>query len=130
MNIGVSSHVLESVYHSLIESILTFNLIVWFGALTVHDKSRFGRVVKTASKIVGTPQKQLCDLYTRTVKKKAKKIMADTSHPLCQHFELLPSGLRPVAKKNAYAKSFVPTAVSVLNECNERSRDGMRVLSA
>jgi hypothetical protein len=48
----------------------------------------------TASKVVGTPQKQLCDLYTRTVKKRAKMIMADTSYPLCQHFELLPSGQR------------------------------------
>jgi hypothetical protein len=40
----------------------------------------------------------------------------------------LPSGQRlkkkPVAKKNAYAKSFVPTAVSVLNERFEQSRDG------
>jgi hypothetical protein len=130
-NFGVSSQVLESVYRSLIESILTFNLIVWFGALTVRDKSRLGRVVKTASRIVGTPQKQLCDLYTMTVKKKAQKIMADSSHPLSQHFELLPSGQRlkkPVAKKNAYAKSFVPTAVTVLNECTERTRNGMRAI--
>jgi hypothetical protein len=108
----------------------------WFDPRHDHKKalnmSRLGRVVKTASKIVGTYQKQLCDLYTRTVKKKAKEIMADTSHPLCQHFELLPFGQRlknPVAKKNAYAKSFVPTAVSVLNECFERSSDGMRVFS-
>jgi hypothetical protein len=34
-----------------------------------------------------------------------------------------------VPKKNAYAKSFVPTAASVLNECFERSMHGMRVLS-
>ena len=55
--------------------------------------------------------------------------MADAGHPLCQHFELLPSGRRlkkPYAKKNAYAKLFVPSAVTLLNGCSDRSRNGMR----
>ena len=120
-NFGVSGPVLESVYRSLIESILTFNIIVWFGLLTVKEKSRLMRIVKTCGKIVGVPQRQLSDLCDKAMEKKAKSIMCDCSHPLSQYFELLPSGRRlkqPVAKKNAFSKSFIPSAVSMLNKCS------------
>ena len=36
---GVSQGILEMVYTSLIESILTFNIVTWFGVLTVRNKA-------------------------------------------------------------------------------------------
>jgi hypothetical protein len=115
---GVSNHVLESVYRCLVESILTFNIVTWYGNLSVKNRVRLARVVNTASKIVGSTQKQLRDLFHLSVQRKSLFILQDNAHPLNSCFQHLPSGRRlrvPLAKKNVYKKSFVPTAVSVLN---------------
>ena len=53
---GVSQGILEMVYISLIESILAFNIVNWFGVLIVRNKARLSRVVNTASKVTGCSQ--------------------------------------------------------------------------
>ena len=86
--------ILECVYRSLIESILMFNAVSWYGNLSVKDKARLNRVVNVAGKVVGRNQKQPSELYGVAVKKKANKIVGDRTHPLNDCFELLPSGRR------------------------------------
>ena len=118
----VSSSILEMVYRSLIESILTFSSISWFGNLSVKDKSKLIRVIKLAGKIIGSNQKQLSVLHQKYAKKIAIKILTDSSHPLSEFFQLLPSGRRfraPLAKRNIYKRSFVPYAISILNGRSE-----------
>ena len=44
---GVSQGILEMVYKSLIESILAFNIVTWFGVLTVRNEARLSRVVNS-----------------------------------------------------------------------------------
>ena len=71
-----------------------------------------------ASKIIGVEQKQLCDLYHLSVCRMSLLILHDKTHLLNFCFQHLPSGRQlnmPLAKKNVYKKSFIPTAVSVLN---------------
>ena len=58
-----SEKVLELVYRSLIESILTFNIVMWYGNLSVKHRDLLARVVNMASKVVGRQQLQLCELY-------------------------------------------------------------------
>ena len=115
---GVSCHVLE-MYHCLVESvILSFNIVTWYGNLSVKNRARLARVVNRASKIIGVAQKQLHDLSHLSVCRKSLSILHDKTHPLNFCFQHLPSGRRlkmPLAKKNVYKKSFIPTAVSVLN---------------
>lgn len=114
----VSSQILETVYRSLVESILTFNIIVWFGNLTVKDKARLARVVKLAGRIVGSEQRQLPDLYHQFARRKVSKIQLDQTHFLHNSFQMLPSGRRlraPFAKRNLYKRSFVPSAINILN---------------
>lgn len=114
----VRSEILETVYRSLVESILTFNIIVWFGNLTVKDRARLSRVVKLAGKIIGSEQRQLSHLYNMFLKRKAQKIRLDPTHPLHNSFQMLPSGRRlrtPLAKRNLYKHSFIPSAISILN---------------
>jgi len=114
----VSAPILETVYRSLIESILTFNIITWFGNLSVKDRARLSRVVKLAGRIIGSQQKQLPDLYHQAVYRKARKIRLDPTHPLHNSFQLLPSRRRlraPLAKRNLYKRSFIPSAISILN---------------
>ena len=54
---GVGSHVLESVYRCLVESVLSFNIVTWYGNLSVKNRARLARVVNTAGKIIGVEPK-------------------------------------------------------------------------
>ena len=76
------------------------------------------RVVNTASKLIGNNQKQLSSIYKDALKRKSTQILYDPAHPLNQAFQKLPSGRRlkvPLAKKNLFKKSFVPSAILILN---------------
>ena len=114
----VSKDVLTLVYRSLIESVLTFNISSWYNQLTIKHKTRLSRIVNHAAKITGSPHTPLSELYSRSVIRKANLITADHSHPLHHSFQLLPSGRRfnvPLARKNIYKKSFIPSAITILN---------------
>ena len=114
----VSQHILQLVYRSLIESVLSFNIITWYGNVSGKNKVKLARVVNTASKLIGNNQKQLSSIYKDAMKRKSTQILYDPAHPLNQAFQKLPSGRRlkvPLAKKNLYKKSFVPSAILILN---------------
>ncbi len=122
-NFGVSQTILETVYKSQVESILSFNMIMWYGNLNIKWRNKLQKIVNMASKILGKPQKQLSSLYNELIRSKAEKIISDSSHPLYSEFELLPSGKRyrlPMARKNLYKKSFVPEAVNTINKTRMR----------
>ena len=90
-----STEVLQLVYRSLIESVLSFNLVSWYGNVFVKNKARLARVVNQAGKIVGIKQLQLYDLYQLALRRKAVQIYHDSTHPLNSTFETLPSDRRP-----------------------------------
>ena len=105
-------------YKSLVESVLTFNIVVWYGNLGVKGKAKLARIVGMAGKIVGAKQDSLSDLYLTAVERKTARILDDAKHPLFSQFQKLRSGRRykvPIARKNVYKKSFIPSAISVLN---------------
>lgn len=87
--------------------------------LTPRPQSvRLAQIVNQASKITGHKQPQLQDLFTRSSTSIAIHIYNDPTHPLHSSFQLLPSGRRlkvPLARKNLYKNSFIPTAVTILN---------------
>ncbi len=98
----LAKHILELVYKSIVESVLTFHLPVWYEHLNCRLKNKLSRIVSSANKIIGRPQNQLTQLYVERTKKKTRVILADGSHPLFRQFELLKSGRRyrvPLAKK-------------------------------
>ena len=134
----VSSHDLESVYRGEApellsqqpwpwvcvslscweRSLLQHSDLVWKLNLSFKNRARLARVVNTASKITGVKQKQQCDLYHISVRRKSVSILHDKTHPLNVCFQHPPSGRQlkvPLAKKNVCKKTFIPTAVSVLN---------------
>lgn len=116
--LGVSAQIIELVYITHIESVLTFHLSAWFDYLNCKLKKKLNRIVSMASKIVGKPQKPLCQIYTDRTRNKARKITVDSTHPLSSEFELLKSGRRfrvPLAK-SYLKKSFIPNAISILNQ--------------
>ena len=114
----VSQNILQLVYRSLIESVLTFNIILWYGNLSVKNRNKLSRIVNMAEKVIGLRQNSLLSIYHSAVARKSQNIINDSDHPMYCHFQKLPSGRRyriPFARKNLFKKSFLPSAVSILN---------------
>ena len=91
------------VYKSLVESVLTFNIVVWYGKLVVKGKAKMACIVGMAGKIVGAKQDSLSDLYLTAVERKTAQILDDAKHPLFSQFQKLQSGRQykvPIARKN------------------------------
>ena len=63
----VSRELLQIVYKSLVESVLTFNIVVWYGNLGVKGKAKLARIVGMAGKTIGAKQDSLSDLYLTAV---------------------------------------------------------------
>ena len=90
-------------YKSLVESILTFNNVVWYGNLGVKGKAKLACIVRMAGKITDAKQDSLSDLYLIAVEQKTARILDDTKHPLFSQFQKLWSGQQhevPIARKN------------------------------
>ena len=100
---------------SLIASVPSFNIITWYGNVSGKNKIKLARVVNTASKLIGNEQKLVSSIYNAALKRKARQILYDLTHPLNEAFKKLPSGRRLKAKKNLFKKSFIPAAILVLN---------------
>ena len=47
---------------SLIKPIISFSCLLWFYGLTSHNKMKLEKVMKTASKVIGLPVKQLKEI--------------------------------------------------------------------
>ena len=90
----VSQSAMIHFYRSIIESILTFSILVWYGNTTTRDQTRLERVVRRASKITGANLPSLSSIFSSRVIRKARKIIADPSHPAHNLIHLLPSGKR------------------------------------
>ena len=110
--------ILYQFYKASIESILTFSICVWFGGLSFKDRAALDRIIKVASKIIGSELPSLEELFIARSTKKASKILRDSSHPANHFFELLPSGRRFrtfKARTNRFKNSFYPQAISLMN---------------
>ena len=120
-NFDVDVHILELVYRSLVQSILSFNIVTWYGNLDQKDKNKLNRIVNLASKLTGKKQEALYEIYNDFVLRKSKKIISDSAHPLFSDFQMMPSGRRfrvPAWKRQIFKRSFVPTAINILNTAN------------
>ena len=111
----VDKKILEMICRSLVESILTFNIVTFYGHLTFKQKNRLNKIVNIATKLINLKQKNLNDLYQQVIsKKKSRSIINDPTHPLHSCYEIMPSGERyrtPTFKRQLYNKSFIPSAV-------------------
>ena len=106
-------------YSTIIESILTSSISVWYAAATARDKDRLQRVIHSAEKVIGCNLPSLQDLYASRTLRRAGKIAADPSHPGHSLFETLPSGrrLRSIRTRTSrHTNSFFPSAVGLINK--------------
>lgn len=101
-------------YTSIIESILTSFITIWYAAATAKDKSRLRRIIHSPEKVIGCNLLSLLDLY-RTLKR-AVKIVDDPSHPGHKLLKTFPSGrrLRSI-RTRTLRHSFCPSATGLIN---------------
>ncbi|KAI3376906.1 hypothetical protein L3Q82_000156 [Scortum barcoo] len=105
-------------YTTIIQSVLSTSITVWFGSATKQDRNRLQRTVRTAEKIIGASLPSIQDLYVSRVRKRAGNITADLSRPGHNLFHLLPSSrhYRALYTKTSRNKnSFFPQADALLN---------------
>ena len=91
----------------------------WFRSLSVHDRNSLNSIVNTCSKIIGIKQRDLSSFCDQQIVRKAASILKIPDHILVSEFVLMTSGKRyamPVCKSNRYLKSFLPSAVQLLNK--------------
>ena len=74
------------------DSVLNFNIVVWYENLGVKGKAKLARIVGMAGKIIGAKQDSLIDLYLTAVERKTARILDDAKHRLFSQFQKLPSG--------------------------------------
>ena len=109
-------------YTAIIESILTSSITVWYTAATAKDKSRLQRIIRSAEKVIGCNLPTLQDLHSSRTLRRARKIVADPSHPGHSLFGTLPSGrrLRSIRTKTSrHLNSFFPSSVGFLNKSQD-----------
>ena len=116
-SLHIDRTILNLFYKSLVESIVLFNCVIWFGVCRKQDFKRMEAIVRQASKITGESY-DLTKECTDRIANMADGIMLNENHPLHDYFEFLRSGRRLRSLKcrtNRYADSFVPYAIRMCN---------------
>ena len=114
----MKKEILTNFYRAVIESILTFSIILWFKSLSQCEKRKLNKVITHASRIIGTSLPSLEVLYLQRLRTRTNKILKDQTHPAFNIFELLPSGRRYRSlkiKTTRFGDSLFPNAIRFLN---------------
>ena len=83
------------------------------------------RIVRLASKTIGTTLPRMDELYEIYMMKKIRDILKDTSHPLHEFYHVAQSGCRYIYERtrtNRYRNTFLPTSVRLLNAKSGRGK--------
>ena len=118
--VKVNNKILTLFYTSIIQSVITFCIICWYGNAGQCDLNALDRIIKSARKMGCTEIGTLNELYYEYIEKKTIFIMSDTNHPLHKYFRFLPSGIRLnsiYCRTERLKKSFVPSAIRRFNKC-------------
>ena len=68
-------------YRAIIESILTFSIVVWFSHANQEEKQQLEPTVKGASRIIGRELSFIESNYHAHCARKSRSIARDTTHP-------------------------------------------------
>ena len=117
ISFGLTTQILLTLYRSAIESVLTFSITVWFGSITVKEKLRLNRVVKTASRIISRDLPSLESLYQQRLLGKASLIYHDSFHPAHDLFDPPSRWFRSIkTRTNGFSSNLSPLAVQALSK--------------
>ena len=114
----VSNKTMVQIFKSLVLSIITFSISVWYGSCGLKEKSKIQNVSNECSKIINSKLDPINKEYIKAIERKACSIINSSKHPLKNEFKILPSGRRftqPKCRTNRYKCTFIPSAISNLN---------------
>ena len=110
----ISHSILTQFYRAATESILTFSISGWYSSACQKDKDQLERIVRTASKIIGSDMKPVASIHSLRSDRKVMAIVQDTSRPANHLFQPLRSGRRyraMRARTSRFQNSFYTQAI-------------------
>ena len=113
----VETTILSLFHKSIVESVLTFCMLCWYGNSSLQTRSKLKPIVSSAKRI-GCDASDLQELYECLIRKKAQNIVIDTSHPLNHYFITLPLNRRfnaILCRMEQFRRFFVLAAVRHMN---------------
>ena len=116
--VNVDTTILDLFYKSVVQSVLAFCIVCWFGNLSEKDKKLVNRLAKSARRLGCKDVVNFEELYEATVNKKRSTILKDESHPLFMYYRFLPSNIRLSSiycRTSRYKDSFVPSSIRLFN---------------
>ena len=116
-NVNVSKTIISLFYKSVIESVLLYCIVCFYGNGTKKDASKLNKIVRTAKRM-GADAVSLENLHRRSSYKLAQKILRSKSHPLNRAYQFLRSGKRlraPAQRTSRFKNSFVPSSIRIWN---------------
>lgn len=116
-NLKIDSEILSLFYKSIIESVMSFAVVTWFGSCTKKDQKKLCKVIRIAKRM-GVNTTSLIDLYNEGCLRLTKKIIEDVTHPLNHKYKFMRSGSRlcvPSLRTSRYSSTFVPSSMKIYN---------------
>lgn len=121
-NLRIDTVILSLFYKSLIESVLSFGIMSWFGSSNKKDLKKLYKITRI-SKRLGIKTKNLQDLSHDSSFRMVSKIMKDNEHPLHNCYVYMKSGCRlmvPKQRTSRYSNTFVPSSIKYFNYANSK----------
>ena len=114
---GIDKTILKLFYSSVIQSVFSFNIIVWYANAGKGQHKSLNRIRKRATKLFNCDVAELDNIFNNTVFKKVNSIMSDSSHPFFTKYNSMRSNrLRALpARTVRYRLSFVPNSIHIFN---------------
>ena len=113
------SKILELFYTSILQSVICFSVICWYGNCTTASKTKLTQIILTCQKLGLTNVSSLENLYCKSALQRCELITTDKTHPLHNMYQMLPSGRRMRSvrcRTKRYSDSFVPASIRLLNK--------------
>ena len=115
---GVDNTILKLFYMSIVQSVVSFNIIVWLPSIGKGSQNTLNRIHRKATKLIRDTLCNLDYIYVNNVVKKVKNIMSNTDHPFNNMYSTMRSErrLRAIScRTKRYGVSFVPNSIHIFN---------------
>ena len=116
-NMNVDKQIMSLFYRSIVESVMSYCIISWFGSSHKKDQHKLAKIGKIAKRM-GVNSKNLNELYQNDCINMVDKILKDAHHPLYNCYVFLRSGRRlnvHMQRTSRLRNTFVPSSINLCN---------------
>ena len=116
---GVDSVLVSLFYRAVVQSIMSFCVIVWGGNLACKYVSQFDSVARRVSRMTDIEQCCFMDIFEKCCLRKIEAIMKDEYHPLLNFITFSKRSNRIIlikANRERFRNSFLPYAVRLYSK--------------